>query len=116
MDQKLAILGGEKVKNTPFPDWPQYDQHERGALLEVLESRTWWRTPGSKTLGFEADFAAYHQARFGIAVTNGTAALEIALAAAKATGLPWKEVNGWDFWKFLDPASRNLLKIGTLRK
>jgi dTDP-4-amino-4,6-dideoxygalactose transaminase len=81
MDQKLAILGGEKVKETPFPDWPQYDQNEREALIDVLESRTRWRTPGSRTLGFEAEFAAYHQARHGIAVTNGTAALEIALAA-----------------------------------
>ena len=30
---------------------------------------------------FEQEFAAYHGARHGIAVTNGTAALEISLAA-----------------------------------
>lgn len=79
--QKLAILGGEPVKKTPFPAWPYYDEAERQALMEVLESRVWWRTPGTRTLQFEQEFAAYHQARYGIAVTNGTAALEVALAA-----------------------------------
>lgn len=78
---KLAILGGEPVKKTPFPEWPYYDDAERQALLEVLESRVWWRTPGTRTLQFEQEFAAYHQARYGIAVTNGTAALEVALTA-----------------------------------
>ena len=81
MMSKLALLGGEKVKNTPFPEWPVYDEQERQALNEVLESRVWWRTPGTQTLAFEQEFAAYHQSRHGIAVTNGTAALEVALMA-----------------------------------
>ena len=34
----LALLGGEKAKNKPFPLWPYYDEHERRALMEVLES------------------------------------------------------------------------------
>jgi dTDP-4-amino-4,6-dideoxygalactose transaminase len=79
--QKLAITGGEPVKKTPFPDWPYYDDAERQALMQVLESRVWWRTPGTRTLQFEQEFAAYQQASYGIAVTNGTAALEVALAA-----------------------------------
>lgn len=79
--QTLALLGGEAVKKTPFPIWPQYDDAERQALSAVLESRVWWRTPGTKTLEFEQKFAAFHQAKHGIAVTNGTAALEVALAA-----------------------------------
>ena len=81
MDQKLAILGGEKTKKSPFPDWPQYDENERQALMEVLDSRVWWRTPGTRTLEFEREFADYHQAKHGIATTNGTAAIEVALAA-----------------------------------
>ena len=78
---KLALLGGQAVKQDSFPPWPQFDERERKALLEVLESRVWWRTPGTRTLDFERAFAAYHQAKHGIAVTNGTAALEGALAA-----------------------------------
>ena len=81
MKKKLALQGGEPVKTAPFPAWPYYDEREREALLEVLESRVWWRTPGTRTLEFERSFAAYHQAKHGIAVTNGTAALEVAYAA-----------------------------------
>lgn len=77
----LALLGGKKAKSKPFPVWPQYDESERRALMEVLESRVWWRTPGTKTLEFEKAFAAYHGARHGLAVTNGTAALEVTMAA-----------------------------------
>lgn len=78
---KLAIHGGEPAKLKPFPAWPIYDEREREALNEVLESGIWWRTPGTKTLAFEQAFAAYHQAAHGIAVTNGTHALEVALTA-----------------------------------
>lgn len=78
---KLALFGGEPVKPSPFPVWPQYDEGERQALLDVLDSRIWWRTPGTRTRQFEQEFAAYHQAKHGIAVTNGTAALEVSLAA-----------------------------------
>src|SRR5215831_988837 len=78
---QLALLGGRKAKTKPFPEWPMYDEKERRALGEVLESRVWWRTPGTKTLEFERAFAAFHGARHGVAVTNGTAALEVVIAA-----------------------------------
>lgn len=78
---KLAILGGNPIRAGDFPKWPQYDQHERQALLDVLDSEVWWRTPGTHTKAFEEAFAAYHHAKHGIAVTNGTAAIEVALAA-----------------------------------
>ena len=78
---ELALLGGPAAKRKAFPAWPQYDDRERVALQEVLESRQWWRTPGTKTLEFEQAFAAYHGAKHGIAVTNGTHALEVALCA-----------------------------------
>ncbi len=78
---ELALLGGRKAKTKPFPVWPQFDDAERKALNEVLESRVWWRTPGTKTLEFEQAFARFHGARHGVAVTNGTAALEVAIAA-----------------------------------
>ena len=74
---ELALFGGRKAKGKPFPDWPMYDDKERRALMEVLESRIWWRTPGTKTPEFEREFAAFHGARHGVAVTNGTAAIEV---------------------------------------
>ena len=81
--EKLAILGGSPVKKDPFPAWPMYDESERRALMDVLDSRVWWRTPGTQVLLFEQEFANYQQAKYGIAVTNGTAALEVSLAALK---------------------------------
>ena len=39
---ELALLGGKRAKIKPFPQWPQYDETERQALMEVLESRVWW--------------------------------------------------------------------------
>jgi dTDP-4-amino-4,6-dideoxygalactose transaminase len=78
---ELALKGGEKSKKKPFPAWPDYDDAERKALEEVLHSGIWWRTPGTKTLEFEKAFAKFHGAKHGLAVTNGTAALEVTLSA-----------------------------------
>jgi len=78
---ELALNGGKKTKQKAFPVWPQYDEAEKKALLNVLDSRVWWRTPGTRTLQFEKDFAKFHGAKHGIAVTNGTAALEVAMSA-----------------------------------
>src|SRR5437016_1789937 len=78
---QLALNGGAKTKRKPFPEWPQFDEQESRALQEVLESRIWWRTPGTRTLEFEKAFAKFHGAKHGIAVTNGTAALEVVMSA-----------------------------------
>ena len=79
---KPALLGGSKAKGKEFPPWPHYDDLERDALNRVLESRNWWRTPGVEVSRFEEEFARYHQTEYGVAVTNGTHALEVVLAAA----------------------------------
>ena len=78
---ELAVNGGKKSNQKTFPVWPQYDDAERKALQDVLDSRVWWRTPGTKTLAFERSFAKFHGAKHGIAVTNGTAALEVTMSA-----------------------------------
>lgn len=78
---ELALFGGTPAKGKPFPQWPIYDDREARLLMEVLESRRWWRTQGTKTAELEQQFAAFHGVQFGIAVTNGTHALEVTLAA-----------------------------------
>ena len=78
---RLAIDGGEKVRTKPFPGWPVWDESELNALREVLESGR-WGIGNSKVPEFEEKFAAYVGVKQGICVTNGTAALEIALRAA----------------------------------
>ena len=79
----LAINGGEKVRTKPWPTWPVWDEREIKAVEEVVRSGHWGRLyEGSKVEEFEKQFAAYQDAKFGVAVTSGTAALTIALKAA----------------------------------
>ncbi len=53
----------------------------RKAINDVLESRAWWREPGTRTETFEREFAEAHGAKHGIAITNGTHAIEVVMAA-----------------------------------
>jgi dTDP-4-amino-4,6-dideoxygalactose transaminase len=81
---RLAVEGGAPVRDVrrrPWPRWPIYDATEEQALLEVLHSGAWWYVEGAQGAAFEQEFAAFQEARFGVACTNGTAALEIALRA-----------------------------------
>ncbi len=77
----LALLGGPPVRRAPFAAWPAFGDAERQAVLEVLESGVWGGY-SPKVPEFEQRFAAFHQARFGIATSNGTVSLEAALSAA----------------------------------
>lgn len=81
MNLALAIDGGEPVRRTAFPKWPVFDEREERQLLEVLHSGEWGALKGGKTAEFQARFAAYQGARFGLCVPNGTLALELALKA-----------------------------------
>src|SRR5438094_518778 len=80
----LAILGGPKTHTRPFSPWPQYSERDRARLLEVLESRNWGGYPFPNTHGqeFAQKFAAYHGAKYGCCLANGTVAITIALKAA----------------------------------
>jgi len=78
---KLAIDGAEPVRMKSFPQWPIFDDQEAKALNEVLQSRV-WGIDGKKTKDFEEKFASYQHAKYGVAVVNGTIALEVALRAA----------------------------------
>ena len=78
---KLAINGGKPVRKKDFPSWPIFAEEERKNLLGVFESVKWWY--GEKVKQFEEKFAAFQDAKYGIACTNGTAALESSLIACR---------------------------------
>ncbi len=78
---RLAVDGGQPVRTAPWPAWPVYDEREERALLDVLHSRRWGTLLGDYVSAFEARFAAFQGARFGVAVPNGTLALQMALRA-----------------------------------
>src|SRR6185295_2988382 len=89
---KLAIAGGAPVRIKSFPEWPQFDEREKHAILGVLESRNWGGYPFPNQLAelFSERFAAQQTATHAICAANGTVTLEIAL---KAVGIkPGDEV------------------------
>jgi dTDP-4-amino-4,6-dideoxygalactose transaminase len=75
------MLGGEPIRTKHFTRWPVYDEREKAALIEVLESGVWGGF-SPKISEFERAFAAYHGAAHGVAASNGTVTLEAALFAA----------------------------------
>lgn len=78
----LALNGGSPIRTQSWPGWPIHGEEEKRLLLEVLESGKWGRLDGKKTVRLEERFAEMHGVRFGIAATNGTHTLQIALQAA----------------------------------
>ena len=78
---RLAIFGGEPVRRKPFARWPQFDEREKAALMEVLESGVWGGY-SPKVAEFERAFAEFHEAKYGVTAANGTVTLEAALNAA----------------------------------
>jgi dTDP-4-amino-4,6-dideoxygalactose transaminase len=78
---KLAVLGGTPALTEEPPAWPFFDESDRRALLDVLESRVWGGY--HEAVGeLERRFAAFHGAKFAVATANGTVSLELALIAA----------------------------------
>lgn len=77
----LALFDGDPVvPEDPYHPWPHHDQAERDAILEVLESSSWYN--GDRVRAFEESFAAMQDANYGIACTGGTVALEAICRAA----------------------------------
>jgi dTDP-4-amino-4,6-dideoxygalactose transaminase len=80
---ELALLGGAPVRTRPWPAWPQHDEAERRAVLDVLDSGEWggFPMPNRWAERFASSFALAHDCRHGLCVANGTVSLEIALQA-----------------------------------
>lgn len=85
---ELAIRGGAPVRPQGYPAWPVWGEPEIDAVTEVVRSGNWggFPEPGPKASEFEADFAAYQGARYGILMANGTITMEVAL---KALDIGW---------------------------
>ena len=81
---KLAITGGAPVRSKPFAPWPVYSKEEARALSKVLANRNWggYPFPNTHADAFARRFARFHGAKYGLAVANGTIAIEVALKAA----------------------------------
>jgi dTDP-4-amino-4,6-dideoxygalactose transaminase len=62
--------------------WPWFDEEQLAAAQRVLRSGRINYWTGGEGKAFESEFAAYCGVPFGIALSNGTVALELALKAA----------------------------------
>ncbi len=86
---QLAVDGGTPVRSQPLgtANWGPlyYDDKEQTQLSQVLESRKPFRFANpldkSKVAIFENEYAARMQMKYALAVTSGTAALHVAMAA-----------------------------------
>jgi dTDP-4-amino-4,6-dideoxygalactose transaminase len=67
--------------NGPFSPWPSYDDAEKQAVLEVMNSNQVNYWTGHQGRDFENSFAAYTQCQHAVAVANGTVALDLAWQA-----------------------------------
>jgi len=65
----------------PLPSWPAPGAEEIAAVERVLRSGKINYWTGSECRAFESEYAAVLGRRFGIALANGTLALELALRA-----------------------------------
>ena len=94
---ELAINGGPPVRSADYPAWPDFDDRERELLLEVLDSRRWWATQGTKVRDFEARWGELHGTEPAVAVTNGSHAIDVALLALGVGAGDEVIVPGWTF-------------------
>lgn len=84
---KLAVQGGKPSFAVEWPHWPQSSIEVESAVLRVLRSGRW--AISGMNVGYESEerrfareFADYIGVRHAVPVTNGSAALVVALEAA----------------------------------
>jgi dTDP-4-amino-4,6-dideoxygalactose transaminase len=77
----LAVEGGRPSRREPFAPWPFFEADEIEAAARVLRSGRINYKTGEEGRLFEQEFAAFADCKHGVAVANGTVALELALHA-----------------------------------
>lgn len=89
MNNKLAVNGGVPVRTKPLPqEWcgvHHMDEKEVEAAVRVLKAKSPFRYYGldlqNEVSSLEKEFAAYVGTKYALAVSSGTAALQVALGA-----------------------------------
>lgn len=81
MRSHLAIDGGTPVRTAPMPGWPAPGPAAQAAVAEVLASGRLNYWTGGQGRALEAEYAETLGRAHGVAVANGTLALELALRA-----------------------------------
>ena len=77
----LAINGGEKVRNTPFPMRTPFGEREEELLLQAVRSQNLFGKSGTFVKKFEQKVAAFYGTNYAQSSTSGTAAIHTAIGA-----------------------------------
>ena len=80
-NEQLQVLGRQPVRTTPFAPWPHFEADEIEAATRVLRSGKINYWTGEEGRQFEREFSTQAGCKYGVAVANGTVALELALYA-----------------------------------
>jgi perosamine synthetase len=83
-DGQLAIEGGPRVRERPYPPWPALSEADVAAVAEVMRSGGLTQLTGGAVAAFEREFASWHGASHCVATSSGTSAIHAALAALGA--------------------------------
>lgn len=79
---ELALRGGSVVRSKPFPHWPRIGNDDISFITKTLQNGSWYRGMGNNNNEvdqFENLFTKKHHLGYGIAVVNGSAALNLAV-------------------------------------
>jgi len=79
--ERLVLEGGSAISTSPFAPWPHFEPDEIDAVCNVLRSGKINYWTGDEGRQFEKEFATQAGCKYGVAVANGTVALELALFA-----------------------------------
>ena len=79
--KQLAINGGPKVYDKPFPAWPQFNPAVYDKVVDILKSGKVNYWTGKIGMKFEQEWSKWLGVRNSISVSNGTAALHTALSS-----------------------------------
>ena len=81
MSEKLAIFGGNPIREKPFPTWPRITNEIKKSLINTYENEDWG--VGSSTITtFNNQFAEMQDAKYALSLHSGTSAIWVCLKAA----------------------------------
>ncbi|MDH3245960.1 MAG: DegT/DnrJ/EryC1/StrS family aminotransferase, partial [Saprospiraceae bacterium] len=76
---KLALAGGEPVRDKAWPEWPVWDKTAEAEVVNMLRSGRWFRGKGEYVTQFEEEYAKLMGAKRCLATASGTTALLVAM-------------------------------------
>ena len=79
--EELAINGGPKVRERPYPPWPVLGDDDVAAVTDVLRSGKLTQLTGHHVAAFEEAFASWQGVRHCVATSSGTTAIHTVLVA-----------------------------------